>query len=80
MLNACYEKQNVTMAIKANAVVDLSWLLLYKQHAVRSQAAYQDARLQFVSCNRLPHSSCSQTASAPQDRPVSKALGRARQR
>lgn len=33
----------------------LSWLLMYKQHTVRGMAAYQDARLQFVSCNRLPH-------------------------
>ena len=27
LLNACYEKENVSLAIKANAVVDLSWLL-----------------------------------------------------
>ena len=30
-------------------------VLLYKLHSVRASAAYQDARLQFVSCNRLPH-------------------------
>ena len=38
MLNACYEKQNVTMAIKANAVVDLSWLLLSDSDEVAANA------------------------------------------
>ena len=32
-----------------------SWVLMYKCHMVRASAAYQDAKLQFVSCNRLPH-------------------------
>ena len=36
-------------------VRSMSWILMYKQHMVRASAAYQDARLQFVSCNRLPH-------------------------
>ena len=35
-----------------------SWLLMYRQHSTRAAAAYQDARLQFVSCNRLPHDFC----------------------
>ena len=38
MLNACYEKQNVIMAIKANAVVDLSWLLDSDSEDVTVQA------------------------------------------
>lgn len=46
----------------------LSWLLLYKQHAVRAQAAYQDARLQFVSCNRC---AATPTYSVPWPLPLS---------
>ena len=41
MLNACYEKQNVTMAIKANAVVDLSWLLASDSDDVAANATGQ---------------------------------------
>ena len=32
-----------------------SWGMHWKAHSVRFSAAYQDARLQFISCNRLPH-------------------------
>lgn len=49
MLNACYERDNVIMAIKANAVVDLSWLLSSDSEDVVSNAtgalqslSYQD--------------------------------------
>jgi len=44
-----------TLRERSSLQVLFSWSLLWKLYSIREKATYQDARLQFISCNRLPH-------------------------